>query len=68
MRPLLWSTAACIVLCVVIALATTSPFMTAVSITLGGTAFVFVISAAFLAVGQSEDRERAREAAERDER
>jgi ABC-type transport system involved in cytochrome bd biosynthesis fused ATPase/permease subunit len=65
MRGLLAATVACIVLAVVVALVTTSDLGTAVAITLGGTAFVLVISTAFYAVGRSEDRERAREAEER---
>jgi ABC-type transport system involved in cytochrome bd biosynthesis fused ATPase/permease subunit len=65
MRALLAATVACIVLSVVVALVTTSDFGTAVAITLGGTAFVLVVSTAFYAVGRSEDRERAREAEER---
>jgi hypothetical protein len=68
MRPLLWTTAAFIVLSIVFAVATTSPVGTVIAIMLGGTAFVFVLAAAFLAVGQSEDRARARDAAERAER
>ncbi len=62
MRTLLAATIACVVLAVVVALVTTSDFGTAVAITLGGTAFVLVISSAFYAVGRSEDRERARDA------
>lgn len=62
MRALLAATVACIVLAVVVALVTTSDLGTAVAITLGGTAFVLVISAAFYAVGRSEDRDRARDA------
>jgi ABC-type transport system involved in cytochrome bd biosynthesis fused ATPase/permease subunit len=65
MRALLAGTVACIVLAVVVALVTTSDLGTAIAITLGGTAFVLVISAAFYAVGRSEDRERAREAEKR---
>jgi hypothetical protein len=65
MRVLLAAIVACIVLAIVVALVTTSDFGTAVAITLGGTAFVLVISAAFYAVGRSEDRERAREAEKR---
>jgi ABC-type transport system involved in cytochrome bd biosynthesis fused ATPase/permease subunit len=65
MRALLAATVACIVLSVVVALVTTSDLGTAVAITLGGTAFVLVVSTAFYAVGRSEDRERAREAEER---
>jgi Flp pilus assembly protein TadB len=67
MRPLLWTTAAFIVLCIVFAVATTSVAGTVISIMFGGTAFVLVLAAAFLAVGESEDRERAREARERAE-
>jgi ABC-type transport system involved in cytochrome bd biosynthesis fused ATPase/permease subunit len=65
MRTLVAATVACIVLSAVVALVTTSDLGTAVAITLGGTAFVLVISTAFYAVGRSEDRERAREAKER---
>lgn len=65
MRILLWTAGAFIVLNIVLAIATTSVVGTVVSIMFGGTAFVLLIAAAFLAVGQSEDRERAREAAER---
>ena len=65
MRALIAATVACIVLSVVVALVTTSDLGTAVAITLGGTAFVLVVSTAFYAVGRSEDRERAREAEER---
>jgi ABC-type transport system involved in cytochrome bd biosynthesis fused ATPase/permease subunit len=65
MRTLLGGAIACIVLAVVVALATSSELGTAVAITLGGTAFVLLISAAFYAVGRSEDRERARDAGER---
>ena len=65
MRTLVAATVACIVLSVVVALVTTSNLGTAVAITLGGTAFVLMVSTAFYAVGRSEDRERAREAEER---
>jgi ABC-type transport system involved in cytochrome bd biosynthesis fused ATPase/permease subunit len=65
MRALIAATVACIVLCVAVALTTTSDLGTAAAITLGGTAFVLVISTAFYAVGRSEDRERARDAEER---
>lgn len=61
MRALLAATVACIVLAIVVALATTSDLGTAVAIALGGTAFVLLISAAFYAVGRSEERARARE-------
>ncbi len=64
MRTLLGATVACIVLAVVVAATTSSDLGTAVAITLGGTAFVLVISTAFYAVGRSEDRERARDAGE----
>jgi predicted membrane channel-forming protein YqfA (hemolysin III family) len=65
MRILLWTAGAFIVLCCVFAAATTSVVGTVISIMFGGTAFVLLLAAAFLAVGQSEDRERAREAARR---
>jgi hypothetical protein len=68
MRPLLWTTAAFIVLSIVFAVATTSQVGTVISIMFGGTAFVFVLAAAFLAVGESEERARARDAADRGER
>jgi len=67
MRPLLLSAAACIVLSAVIPFVTSSSFMTATAISLGGTAVVLLVSASFLAVGQSEDRQRALDAAERDD-
>ena len=65
MRALLAAIVACIVLAVVVALVSTSKVATFVAITLGGTAFVLVLSAAFYAVGRSEDRERARDAEKR---
>lgn len=65
MRTLLSTAGAFVVLCIVFAAATTSVVGTVISIMFGGTAFVMFVAAAFLAVGQSEDRERAREAAER---
>lgn len=68
MRPLLACIALFIVLCPVVALATDSKVGTFISIMFGGTAFVLLIAAAFLAVGESEDRARVRDAAERAER
>jgi hypothetical protein len=68
MRVLFAAAAACIVLCIVLAVATSSELGTFISIIFGGTAFVILLAAAFLAVGETEDRERAREAAERAER
>lgn len=65
MRALVAATVACIVLAVAVALLTTSDFGTAAAITLGGTAFVLVISTAFYAVGRSEDRARARDEQQR---
>jgi ABC-type transport system involved in cytochrome bd biosynthesis fused ATPase/permease subunit len=65
MRALIAATVACIVLCVTVALTTTSDLGTAAAITLGGTTFVLVLSTAFYAVGRSEERERARDAEER---
>jgi ABC-type transport system involved in cytochrome bd biosynthesis fused ATPase/permease subunit len=65
MRLLLGGAAACIVVAVVIALVTTAELAIAIAITLGGTAFVLLISAAFYAVGRSEDRDRARDAGQR---
>ena len=43
----------------------TTTWLDAIGITLGGIGLVGVISSAFYAVGQSEDRERAREEAAR---
>jgi hypothetical protein len=57
-----------IVLGCLIAWIGTTTWLDAIGITLGGIGLVGVISAAFYAVGQSEDRERAREEAERLER
>jgi preprotein translocase subunit SecY len=68
MRPLLWIAAAFIVLCVVFAVATSSVAGTVISTMFGGTAVVLLVSAAFLAVGQSEDRQRERDEHERAER
>jgi hypothetical protein len=65
-RYLLLSAAACTVGGIVLALATTYELLDALAITLGGSAFVLLVCAAFLAVGQSEDRARAAEAAERE--
>jgi 1,4-dihydroxy-2-naphthoate octaprenyltransferase len=62
------TSAATIVLGCLIAWIGTAIWLDAVGITLGGIGFVGVISAAFYAVGQSEDRERAREEAARHER
>jgi hypothetical protein len=66
MRYLLLSAVACTVAAIVLALATAYELLDALAITLGGTAFVLLVCAAFLAVGQSEDRARARDAAERE--
>jgi hypothetical protein len=65
MRTLLGAAAACVVLAVVFGVATSSNLGTFVAITLGGTAFVLLLSAAFYAVGRSEDRERARDEQQR---
>jgi hypothetical protein len=65
MRSLLAATVACVVAAIVLGIATKSQFLDAVAITLAGTALVLLVCAAFLAVGQSEDRQRARDAAER---
>lgn len=60
MRGLFGAVAACIVLAIVLGITTSSDFGTAAAITLGGTAFVLLISGAFYAVGRSEDRDRDR--------
>jgi hypothetical protein len=61
MRTLLGAAAACVVLAVVIGLTISSNLGTFLAITLGGTAFVLLLAAAFYAVGRSEDRARARD-------
>jgi hypothetical protein len=65
MRALLGAVAACVVLAVVVGVAVRSDVGTFVSITLGGTAFVLLLAAAFYAVGRSEDRARARDEQQR---
>ncbi len=64
MRALLAAAGACVVLAIVLGVVTDSNAASGVAIALGGTAFVLLVSAAFLAVGQSEDRQRARDAGE----
>jgi hypothetical protein len=59
------SSAATIVLGCVIAAVGTTTWLDSIGIMLGGIGFVGVLAAAFLAVGQSEDRERARDEAAR---
>lgn len=59
MRWLLVATAACIVGCAVLIAIGGSSVVTFVGISLGGIAFVLVLSAVFYAIGRSEDRERA---------
>lgn len=61
MRWLIAATVACTVgAAALIALAAGSRLAIFGAICLGGTAFVLAISAAFYAIGRSEDRERAR--------
>lgn len=59
MRWLLVATAACIVGCAALIAAGGSPLVTFLGISLGGIAFVLVLSAVFYAIGRSEDRDRA---------
>ena len=59
MRWLLIGAAICIATCVLLLALTDSKVATAAGIALGGTAFVLLVSAAFYAIGRSEDRERA---------
>lgn len=59
MRWLLIAAGACIIGCVVLIAAGGSGLVTFLGISLGGIAFVLVLSAVFYAVGRSEDRERA---------
>ncbi len=67
MRWLLIATGACIIGCGVLIAAGGSTLVTFIGISLGGIAFVLVLSAVFYAVGRAEDRERA-ERAERERR
>lgn len=59
MRWLLIATGACIIGCAVLIAAGGSSLVTFLAISLGGIAFVLVLSAVFYAIGRSEDRERA---------
>jgi FtsH-binding integral membrane protein len=59
MRRLLVAALVCIVGCAVVLAVGGSSLMTFIGIALGGIAFVLLISAAFYAIGRSEDRERA---------
>lgn len=59
MRWLLIATGACIIGCAVLIAAGGSSLATFLGISLGGIAFVLVLSAVFYAIGRSEDRERA---------
>jgi hypothetical protein len=67
-RALLWTAGIFTVVSIGFSAGTASVAGTVLATMFGGTAFVLLLAAAFLAVGQSEDRERAREAAERAER
>jgi len=59
MRWLLVATGACIIGCAVLIAVGGSSLVTFLGISLGGIAFVLVLSAVFYAIGRSEDRERA---------
>jgi hypothetical protein len=59
MRWLLVATGACIAACAILVAVGGSSLVTFVGISLGGIAFVLVLSAVFYAIGRSEDRERA---------
>jgi hypothetical protein len=59
MRWLLVATGACIVGCAILIAVGGSSLVTFLGISLGGIAFVLVLSAVFYAIGRSEDRERA---------
>jgi hypothetical protein len=59
------TSAGAIVLGCLIAWIGTTTWLDAIGITLGGIGLVGLVSSAFYAVGQSEDRERAREEAAR---
>jgi hypothetical protein len=58
------SAALIVVGCVIAAIGTTT-WLDSIGITVGGIGFVGVLSAAFIAVGESEDRDRARDEAAR---
>lgn len=64
MRWLLVATGACIVGCAALIAVGGSTLVTFLGISLGGIAFVLVLSAVFYAIGRSEDRERAEREAE----
>lgn len=57
-RGLLLATGACILGCAVLIATADSNLMTFLGISLGGIAFVLVLSTVFYAVGRSEDRDR----------
>ncbi len=59
MRWLLAAALVCIAACALLLALSGSKVATAAGIVLGGTAFVLLVSAAFYAIGRSEDRERA---------
>ena len=59
LRWLLVATGACIVGCAALIGVGGSTFVTFLGISLGGVAFVLVLSAVFYVIGRSEDRERA---------
>jgi len=59
MRWLLVATGACIAGCAILVAVGGSSLVTFIGISLGGIAFVLVLSGAFYAIGRSEDRERA---------
>lgn len=65
-RGLLLATGACILGCGVLIAIGDSSLMTFLGISLGGIAFVLVLSTVFYAVGRSEDRERATRAGSAD--
>jgi hypothetical protein len=59
MRWLLAAMGVCILGCAVLIAVDGSDFVTFLGIALGGIAFVLLLSAAFYAIGRSDDRERA---------
>lgn len=61
MRWLVIATVACIVACAALIAVDGSDLVTFAGIALGGIAFVLVLSAAFYAIGRSEDRDRAQQ-------
>jgi len=61
MRALTIAAGAALIGAIVLGLATKSPVLDAVAITIGGSSCVIAVCVAFYAVGRSEDQQRARD-------